>query len=154
MWVVIRLRGRCGVYWKVRGTLEMLRLRAPWNCVLLPETPSFKGMLEVVKDWVTWGEIERPVLVELLRKRLRAVGQGNKRVEESELEELTGFASFEELADALLTGKLRLKDIKGVKPVFRLRPPSKGLKSIRLPWPKGDLGYRSKEINKLLERMV
>ena len=39
-------------------------------------------------------------------------------------------------------------------PVYRLSPPSHGLKSIKAHYPKGDLGYRGKEIDKLLKRMV
>jgi len=38
--------------------------------------------------------------------------------------------------------------------IFRLRPPRKGYRSVRLPWPKGDLGYRGKAINELLKRMI
>lgn len=46
------------------------------------------------------------------------------------------------------------KDPKEFKQVFRLSPPRKGLKSIRLPHPKGDLGDRKDKINDLLERMI
>ena len=41
-----------------------------------------------------------------------------------------------------------------IKPVFRLSPPSKGYKSIRSDYPKGDLGNRGEAINELLKRMV
>jgi large subunit ribosomal protein L30 len=88
----------------------------------------------------------------LLRARLRVKGQGNKKVDEKRLKERTGL-DFEELANALLKGKA-LKEFENLKPVLRLRPPSKGFKSTRLPWPKGDLGYRGKEINELLRRMM
>ena len=40
------------------------------------------------------------------------------------------------------------------KDVFRLSPPKGGFKSVRRYWPKGDLGYRGKEIEKLIERMI
>ena len=39
-------------------------------------------------------------------------------------------------------------------PVFRLSPPSKGYKSIKIHYPRGDLGYRGEKINELLRRMV
>lgn len=48
----------------------------------------------------------------------------------------------------------KLKKKKGDKKVFRLSPPSKGYKSIKKPFPKGDLGYRGDKINDLLERML
>ncbi len=38
--------------------------------------------------------------------------------------------------------------------VFRLQPPKGGYKSVRNHWPGGDLGYRGREISKLVERML
>jgi large subunit ribosomal protein L30 len=151
MFAVIRLRGTPGLSKKVRDTLEMLRLKAVNNCVLVPETPDYKGMLEVVKHTVTWGEIEKETLVELLKKRLRS--EGDKRVDENTLKQITGYG-FEELAEALLAGKVKMKNFPKLKPVFRLTPPSKGLKNVKEFYPKGDLGYRGKEINELLKRMI
>ena len=152
MFAVVRIRGEAGLRKEIRDTLKMLRLKAPNNCVLVPETESYKGMLEKCKDVCTWGEIERESLIKLLKKRLRA--EGDKRVDEKLLKELTGFNSFEEFADALLSGKNRLKDFKRLNQVFRLTPPSKGFKSVKEAYPEGDLGYRGKEINELLERMI
>ncbi|MEM5829642.1 MAG: 50S ribosomal protein L30 [Candidatus Aenigmatarchaeota archaeon] len=151
MFAVIRIRGEAGLRKEVRDTLQMLRLKAPNNCVLIPETESYKGMLQKCKDVCTWGEIEKSTLIKLLQKRLRA--EGDKRVDEKLLKEITNFNSFEEFADALLSGRVKLKDFK-LKPVFRLTPPSKGFKSVKDAWPKGDLGYRGKEINELIERMI
>jgi len=150
MFAVIRIRG-VGLRRDVADTLRMLRLDAPNNCVLLHETPSNKGMVEKAKDAVTYGEIEKSVLVAMLQKRLRA---GNNRVDEKLLKEITGYDSFEKFADALLAGKIKIKDFERLNPVFRLTPPSKGFKSVKEHYPKGDLGCRGKEINELLERMI
>jgi large subunit ribosomal protein L30 len=152
MYAVIRIRGEAGLRKEIRDTLRMLRLKAPNNCVLVPETESYKGMLEKCKDVCTWGEIEKETLIKLLKKRLRS--EGDRRVDEKLLKEVTGFNSFEEFAEALLSGKNMLKDFKKLKPVFRLTPPSKGFKSVKEAYPKGDLGYRGKEINELVERMM
>jgi large subunit ribosomal protein L30 len=150
MFAVIRIRGKARK--EIEDTLKMLRLKSLNNCVILPEKPDFKGMLQKAKDFITWGEIEKEVLVELLKKRLRT--KGDKRVDEKTLKQLTNFESFEEFASALLEGKVKIKDFEGLKPVFRLTPPSKGFKSIKEHWPKGDLGYRGKEINELIKRMI
>ncbi|MCS7106175.1 MAG: 50S ribosomal protein L30 [Candidatus Aenigmarchaeota archaeon] len=150
MFAVIRIRGRTRR--EIEDTLKMLRLKHVNNCVILPETPSFKGMIQKVKDFVTWGEIDKETLVELLKKRLRTLG--DKRVDENVLKEVTNFNSFEDFASALIEGKVKLKDFEKLKPVFRLTPPSKGFKSIKEHYPKGDLGYRGKEINELLKRMM
>lgn len=152
MWAVVRIRGRAGVQWKVRDTLKMLRLHAPQHCILLPETPDYEGMLRVVKDYITWGEVEEQTLAELLRHRLRM--SGDERLNEAKLKELTGYGSFEELAKALIENRAKLKDFQHLRPVLKLRPPSKGFKSTRLPWPKGDLGYRGRAINELLRKMM
>ncbi len=151
MFAVVRIRGRVGVRKEIEDTLKMLRLEKVNNCVLIEESPSFKGMLQKVRDFITWGEIKKEVLVRMLRKRLRL--KGNKRVDEKVLREM-GFNSFEELANALFEGKVKLRDLKMINPVFRLTPPSKGFKSVKEHWPKGDLGYRGEEINELIERMI
>jgi large subunit ribosomal protein L30 len=69
------------------------------------------------------------------------------------LKQLIGY-TYEELADALLAGKVRLKDLKELEPNFRLTPPSKGFKNVKEKWPAGNLGYMQKEINELLKRMI
>lgn len=47
-----------------------------------------------------------------------------------------------------------LKEKRGPGKVYRLSPASKGLKSIKVHYPKGDLGYRGDKINDLLKRMI
>ena len=37
---------------------------------------------------------------------------------------------------------------------INLKPPRKGLKSIKKRWPKGDVGYRGAAINDLIKRML
>lgn len=152
MFAVIRIRGAVGTSRKMEDTLKMLRLNDVNNCVLTPETPDYKGMVEKTRDFVTYGEIDKETLVKMLRKRLRL--SGNERVDEKNLKDVTNFDSFEKFADALLEGKVKLKDFEKIKPVFRLTPPSKGFKSVKEHYPKGDLGYRGKEINELIERMI
>jgi len=151
MYAVVRIRGTIGMNNKVADTLKMLRLDNVNSCALVEENSVYKGMLSVVRDWVTYGEVEKNTLIEMLKKRLRL--DGNKRVDENILKEI-GAASFDALADELIAGKKKLKDFKNMQPFFRLTPPSKGFKSVKEFHPKGDLGYRGKEINELLMRMI
>lgn len=151
MYAVIRIRGTVNVTRGVKDTLEMLRLDKVNACSLVLENSTYKGMLDVVRDWVTWGEVEKNNLVEMLKKRLRL--NGNKRVDETILKQI-GIDSYEALSDGLMAGKAKLKDFNQLQPFFRLTPPSKGFKSVREHYPKGDLGYRGKEINGLLTRMI
>lgn len=151
LFAVVRIRGWAKTRKEINDTLDMLKLKRTNNCVLIPETPQYNGMLNKVKDYVTFGEIEKDVLVELLKKRGEVLGG---KLTEEKLKEITKFESFEKFADALLVGKVKLKNFKKLKQVFRLNPPKKGYRSKRLPYPKGDLGYRGKEINELLKRMI
>ncbi len=50
-------------------------------------------------------------------------------------------------ADDELAAKLNRK-------IVRLKPPVKGFRGMKKPYPKGDLGYRGKEINELIKRML
>ena len=152
MLAVVRIRGSPGLRRDAKDTFRLLRLGAINDCALLPETQNFKGMIEKVKDFVTYGEIDKKTLVEMLKKRLKL--RSNQKVDEKTLKTVTGFNSYEELADMLHEGNIKLSNFKELQPVFRLTPPSKGFKSIKEHYPKGDLGYRKNEINGLLERMI
>ena len=149
---VIRLRGRVNVNRKIKDTLAMLRLHRRYHCVIVPDTPSYKGMLNVVKDYVTYGEVKAETLALLLRKRGKLVG--NKPLTDEYVKEKTGYNSIDEFAKAVVEGKASLKDLPDLKPVFRLHPPRGGLKSTKWSYGVGgDLGYRGEAINQLLYKM-
>ncbi|MEM0215265.1 MAG: 50S ribosomal protein L30 [Archaeoglobaceae archaeon] len=150
MLAVVRLRGTVDVHKKISETLRLLRLHRRYNCVIIPDTPSYRGMLQVVKDYVAFGEIDHEILALLLRSRGRL--EGNKRLTDEYVKEKTGYSGIEEFAKAVVEGKAKLSDIPGLKPVFRLHPPRKGLKNIKWHYPRGDLGYH-KDIKDLLYRM-
>jgi large subunit ribosomal protein L30 len=152
MFAVIRIRGRVGTRKEIEDTLKMLRLKTVNSCSIWQENPSIKGMIEKVKDYVTYGEIDRSVLIELLKRRLRL--KNGQRVDEKVLKEVTDFDKFESFADELLAGRIKLNFFEKLQPFFRLSPPSKGFKSVKEHYPKGDLGYRGKKINELLRRMI
>ncbi len=147
MIAVVRIRGRVGVRKEIADTLAMLRLHRKHHCTLWKLNDSVKGMLQKVKDYVTWGEIDDQILKKLLEKRGRKIG--DKRLSKEEAEKI-----FEELKKAReQPSKVLVKN--KIKPVFRLSPPSKGFKkSIKQHYPKGELGYRGQAINELLERMI
>jgi len=141
MYAVIRIRGSVGLRKDIKDTFLMLRLHRKMHCVILKETESIKGMLKKVRSWITWGEIDDNILKYLIEKRGRK--PGNKRLKKEEIKEI-----FNKIKE---NGKIP----KEIKPVFRLTPPSKGFKkSIKQHYPKGELGYRGKEINELLKRMI
>ncbi|MFQ5818584.1 MAG: 50S ribosomal protein L30 [Candidatus Heimdallarchaeota archaeon] len=151
---VIRVRGRVDVRPEVKHTLSLLRLHKSNHCVLVKNGTPVWGMLQVAKDWITWGEINRETLEELLKKRAY-LSEGNKGLSEEYVKENTSHDSMDDLIEALLASKVNIKQIKGLKPVFRLNPPRKGYSGVKKSYTKGGaLGYRGKAINELLRQMI
>ncbi|WP_048149438.1 50S ribosomal protein L30 [Palaeococcus ferrophilus] len=149
---IVRVRGRVGVRREVKDTLAMLRLHKVNHMVIVDDTPSYKGMIQKAKDYITWGEIDRETLAKLLRKRGRL--SGNRRLTDEYVQEKLGM-SIEEFAEKVVNGEMKLSDLEGLKPVFRLHPPRGGHKTIKRTFKEGGaLGYRGEKINELLERMM
>ena len=139
---VIRIAGLVGIDKQIARTLDALRLRRKYTCVILEEKPEFLGMLKKVKDRVAFGQIDKEILKELLLKRARL--KGNRPIVKLD----------ESFVDQFIEDKKKLEDI-GVKPFFRLHPPKGGFKkSTKLLFPKGVLGNHGEKINELLKKML
>ncbi|MCC6030869.1 MAG: 50S ribosomal protein L30 [Desulfurococcales archaeon] len=156
MIAIIRLRGRVDVPPDVEYTLRLLRLYRKFHMTVYPsELQGLEGMLLKAQHWITWGEIDLDVLKEVLKKRGEV--PGGKRLNDEYVKNRLGFNSIDELAEALYNGKIYLHKISDyIKPVFRLHPPKKGFKrSIKKPFGAGgETGYRGREINELIKRMI
>ncbi len=70
-YAVIRLRGKHDLRVSVEDTLHMLHLTRQNHCVIVPQDPTHQGMLKVVKDFVTWGEVDDQTLAKVLLRRGR-----------------------------------------------------------------------------------
>jgi large subunit ribosomal protein L30 len=152
-YAVVRVRGIVNVRPDTKKTLQLINLTRANHCVLLEENPVIKGMLQVAKDYVTWGEIDKDVLLKLLTSRGKL--EGDKRITDDYLKSSTSYGNFDKLSQAILENKFKYRDIPNVKPIFRLNPPKKGYEGIKKSFTnKGALGYRGKEINKLIEKMI
>jgi large subunit ribosomal protein L30 len=156
LFLAVRLLGPFGSPASIEDTLRSLRLSRKFRAVLLDKSESMLGVLRKVKDYVTWGEVKSHDIAALLKERgelSNGMAFTDKFVKES-----FGQESIEELAQALTRGQIELKALwqKGVVPVFRLRPPSRGFNSsIKRPCgSQGELGYRGAEISNLVARMI
>jgi large subunit ribosomal protein L30 len=117
------------------------------------ENPVSKGMLQIIKDYTTWGEISKETLSKLLSSRGMLVG--DKPITDEYLKSATSYGGIEKLSDALLDNTVKYKDIPRVKPLFRLNPPKKGYRTVKRSFVnRGSLGYRKEKINALIERML
>ena len=150
---LIRLRSGIRAKGEVRDTLAMLRLHRINHLVLVDDNPSYKGMVQKVKDYITWGEIDKETLAALIRKRGRLIG--NKPITDEYVKEKLGM-TIDEFAEKVVNGEMKLTDLPNIKPVFRLHPPRGGLKGSKKRSFKegGALGYRGEKINELIERML
>lgn len=59
---IIRIRGSITLSKDVKDTLAMLNLHKQNFCSVFDNSPTIKGMLNKVKDFVTWGEINEETL--------------------------------------------------------------------------------------------
>lgn len=153
VYAVIRVKGVCKTNKDIKDTLRMLHLTRTNSCVIVPDTPSYRGMLQKVKDYVTWGEIGAEVLAKMIALRGRI--EGNRRITDEYVRANTKYDSIYALAQAIVNGEFNYASLKAVKPLFRLHPPIGGYRSVKRVFKdKGALGYRGKEIEKLIERML
>jgi large subunit ribosomal protein L30 len=153
VYAAIRIRGTVNVDPNIKNTLKLLNLTRTNHCVLLEEKPSIKGMLQVAKDYITWGEIEADLLIKLIYKRGKLVG--DKTITNKYLNNSTKYSNIEKFSHSIIENKIKYKEIPKIKPIFRLNPPKKGYEGIKRSYKnKGALGYRGKDINKLIERMI
>jgi len=148
---VIKMRGTVKTKPDVRRTLELLNLSRTNHCVLVDDNVHFNGMLQKVKDYVAWGNVDDAALIVLLQKRGRLTG--HKKLTDEYVKDHTDFKDISSLATAVASGQATLQDVPNLKTVFRLHPPRKGHKGIKKPFPEGILGFNGDKINELLQKM-
>lgn len=143
-WIVVRVRGTIHTKHEISETLSFLHLTRANHATVVPESPSYRGMLSRVQGYVTWGEAQ-PETVRLLLEQRGTTTEG-ARVAASAPE-------FNALADSVTQeGIVRSEQI---RPLFRLKAPRGGWRSTKRAYGRGGaLGYRGSAINELVRRMV
>lgn len=66
---IIRIKGRVGLDKNINETLDRLRVRRKYTCVVLKGTAEELGMIEKLRDFVAYGEIKDDVYKQLVSKR-------------------------------------------------------------------------------------
>ena len=154
-WLVIRVRSDRTVEKTIRETLHSLNLTRVNHAVLIPENDTYAGMLQKVKDFVTWGEFSADSIATLIRDRGRLIG--DKPVTDGAVKDSTDFKNIDAFAKAIANGEAVTKDMETLKRVFRLHPPrgSKGWGGIKRHFTVGGaLGFRVDAIEELAARML
>lgn len=153
--LVIRIRGAAHNNYKIEDTMKMLRLHKPNHAVIVFADKTVLGMLHKVKDYVAYGEIKEDILIKLLQNRALLVGNKPLTVEHLK-NKAPETPDFESLAKALIDGKVKVKDIYNLKPVFRLHPPRGGHRgTIKKAYNAGGtLGFVGEAINSIALKMI
>lgn len=140
MLAIIRIKGMVGLRKPIKETLERLRLRRKYVCVLLGQKKEDLGMLMKIRNFVAFGEINKETLVKLVEKRGKLIDKTKKIDAKKIVEEIEKGKSLVDL---------------NLKPFFRLHPPRGGIESKNhFGVGKGVLGDNKEHINKLIERML
>ena len=151
-YLVVRIKGQVDVPYWATTTLKLLKLEKKFRATIIPAKDNTLGMLNKVKHYVSWQEIDPALTKELLDKKGRKAGY--KKITNEDLAEI-GFKSIDELANSLAEGKTSLSKLKPLKPWFALAPPRSGFKrsTKKLYGQKGILG-QNKELATLVRRMI
>lgn len=151
-YIVVRIRGTVNVPSWAYTTLRMLNLDRTFRATILPEDPSFVGMLKRVKNYVAWCKADRETVKELIEKRARK--QGYRHLDSSDLKAL-GYNSVDDLATALADGKVALSKLEPIKPWFALAPPRKGFKrKTKRMYQDGGIAGENQELLSLVKNMI
>ena len=122
---IVRVRGNVNIQKPIKDTLKMLRLYRKNYCSIYDVTPNILGMVNKIKDYATWGEINQETLKLLKEKR----GEKIKNKE----------------------GKEVVKPFFRLSPPKK----GFGRKGVKMPFNlSGALGNRKEKINDLIKRMI
>ncbi len=150
-WMVVRVRGSIHAREEIVDTLRFLHLTRPNHVTVVPEEPSFRGMLSKVQGYVTWGEADPPTVGLLLAQRGET--PDGKRIATGDRAGGGPATDLDALARAV--AERGLPRVPGLSPQFRLRAPHGGWRSTKKPYALGGaLGYRGRAVNDLVRRMM
>ncbi len=137
---IIRIRGQVGLDRKRKETLNRLRLRRKYSCIVIMPSKEQLGMLEKIRNFVAFGEIKNNIFEKLIEKRGQKIDKEKKIDAKKIVEELEKGKKYEDL---------------NLKPFFRLHPPRKGIDTkFHFGKKKGVLGNNKEKINELIKRML
>ena len=123
--LVVRMKGTVNTPYWARTTLDLLHLDKRFRATIIPAKDNTKGMLDKIKHYVSWQEIDVPTTKELLEKKARKGGY--KKLTTEDIAKL-GFKNTEDMAKSLAEGTAILSKLEMVKPWFALSPPRGGFK--------------------------
>jgi large subunit ribosomal protein L30 len=151
---IIRVRGSPGMRRTILNTLSLFNLHHVNHATIVRTNKSILGMLQKAKDYIAYGIVTPDIISKLLKRRGLLVG--NKPLTDGHVKFATEYDSIDNLAKAIYDGKAKLRDVKDLKPIFRLHPPIGGFhKSIKKNVNAGGiLGNHGDKIELLIKKML
>jgi large subunit ribosomal protein L30 len=146
--LVVNMRGTVNLNADQRKTLEQLRIDRRYSATIIPDESGYVGMLHRIKDKVAWCRADPETAAKLLKHRAIIDSSIEQSWKKSQNE-------LNKLAAQMAQGTVKLKDVAGLKPWFRLHPPRGGFRrSLRRGYSqKGILG-ENPELPTLVDRMI
>ena len=153
MKALVQLRGEVNINQDTLDTLKMLNLGRVNHATLVPDEPTYTGMIAKVNDYVAHGEPSQET-VELLIETRGEPASGNGDIDDEWIAENTEYEDISTLAKALLADETKLQDV-GISPTLRLHPPRGGHDGVKQPVSTaGQMGvHETDELDTLLEAM-
>ncbi len=151
-YLVVRIKGQADVPYWAKTTLNLFKLEKKFRATIIPAKENTLGMLNKVKHYVSWQEVDSALAKELLDKKARV--SGYKKITDVDIKKI-GFNSVDELAASLAEGKTSMTKLKPMKPWFALSPPRHGFKrsTKKMYGEKGVLG-QNKELGDIVRNMM
>ncbi len=150
--LVVRMKGTINVPHWANTTLDLLHLDKRFRATIIPEKENTKGMLNKIKHYVSWQEVDAPTAKELLEKKARK--EGYEKLTTDDILKL-GFKSSDDLAKSLAEGTAMLSKLKPLKPWFALAPPKGGFKrSTKRTYGEGGILGNHKELLTQVRLMI
>jgi len=140
MIAVVRISGKVGIRKEIAETLNRIRTRRKYSCVVINPKREQAGMINKLKDFVAFGKINNETFEKLIKARGQLIDKSKKVDAKKVIEGVEKGKKYEEF---------------NLKPFFRLHPPRKGIESKKhFGVGKGVLGNHGEKINELIERML
>ncbi len=151
-YLVVRIKGQVDIPHWAKSTMRLLKLEKKYRATIIPAKENTLGMLNKIKHYICWNEVDYDLAKELLDKKGRK--SGYRKITEDDAKEL-GFSSVDDLATSLSEGKTSLTKLKPLKPWFALAPPKHGFKrsTKRMYGQRGILG-ENRDLGDLVRRMI
>ena len=121
--LVVRIRGTVNIPYWADLTLRNLNLEKKFSATIVPDSPVYIGMLRKIAEMIAWSKADSTIVKELFLKKARKIG--STPISDSDVP--NDYGNIEGLVTAIVEDKVKISELKNIKPFFRLNPPKGGI---------------------------